>query len=227
MSNSLAPYDAVIFDMDGVLIDTEQLYKQAMQSACRSFGVEMSDAFFMRQVGIASDMARELLRSEFGDSFPLDDYDRHVHDGMIALMADGVPIKPGVPEFLAALKDNDVPIAVATSTARPAALERLTRGGLISFFDHIVTRDDVSKPKPDPEPYLTAAQRLGMDPANCIAIEDSHNGVRSAHGAGMRVIMVPDLLTASEEIAALCHAVMDTMAHVHGSVLEDAARKKA
>lgn len=86
---------------------------------------------------------------------------------------------------------------------------------MIELFDTIVTRDDVTNPKPHPEPYLTAAARLGVDPAHCVAFEDSVSGVRAAHAAGMRTVMVPDLVHPSDEVAALCVAVLETLAHAH------------
>jgi beta-phosphoglucomutase-like phosphatase (HAD superfamily) len=111
-------------------------------------------------------------------------------------------------------------MAVATSSRSPHALSHLGTAGLLELFDTIVTRDDVTNPKPDPEPYLLAASRLGIAPAACLAIEDSHAGVRAAHGAGMQTIMVPDLLPPSDEVRALCDAVMQSLHEVRLAAFE-------
>ena len=108
-----------------------------------------------------------------------------------------------------------MPRAVATSSRSPHAFGHLGRAGLLSLFDAIVTRDDVEHPKPHPEPYLKAASRLGVAPQRCLALEDSHSGVRAAHAAGMQTIMVPDLVSPTAEIERLCVAVMESLGHVH------------
>jgi beta-phosphoglucomutase-like phosphatase (HAD superfamily) len=130
-------------------------------------------------------------------------------------MADAVPVKSGAVELVTALRELDVPLAVATSSRSHHALSHLKAAGVIDFFDTIVTRDDVVNPKPHPEPYLTAAGRLRVDPVHCVAFEDSVSGVRAAHAAGMRTVMVPDLIHPSEDIAALCVAVLESLAHAH------------
>ena len=108
-----------------------------------------------------------------------------------------------------------IPRFIQVSSRAPHALGHLGRAGLLDLFDTIVTRDDVTHPKPHPEPYLLAAHRLAVAPARCIALEDSHSGVRAAHAAGMQTIMVPDLVRPTEEIMGLCVAVLDSLVDVH------------
>jgi HAD superfamily hydrolase (TIGR01509 family) len=129
-------------------------------------------------------------------------------------LAETVPVKHGALALLSALQARHIPIAVATSSRSPHAYGQLGRAGLLDLFETIVTRDDVVNPKPHPEPYLTAAQRLGVAPARCLALEDSHSGVRAAHAAGLQTIMVPDLVRPTEEIAGLCIAVLASLAEV-------------
>ena len=126
----------------------------------------------------------------------------------------GVPVKPGALELVQELRERNIPTAVATSSRNPHATHHLTAAGLLHLFQTIVTRDDVVNPKPHPEPYLTAARRLGVDPLHCLALEDSHAGVHAAHAAGMQTIMVPDLVHPSDEIRALGIAVMESLDHV-------------
>ena len=138
-------------------------------------------------------------------------------------MAETVPVKPGAIEFIEELKRRGVPMAVATSSRSPHAFGHLGRAGLLDLFNTVVTRDDVAHPKPHPEPYLTAAHRLGVAPASCLALEDSYSGVRAAHAAGMQTIMVPDLVPPSPEIEKLCVAVMSSLVDVHRLALPKVA----
>lgn len=211
MPQPLGPFAAIVFDMDGVLLDTEPLYKKAMHQACADLGYEMPEELHNAQIGIPGDVGLRMMQDYFGPEFPIDLYTQYTSKTMRALTADDVPLKPGVHELLFELNTRNIPCAVATSTASPTAPDRLTRAGIIDKFNAVVTRSDVVNGKPHPEPFLTAAKRIGIDPKNCIALEDSHNGIRSAHGAGMKAIMVPDLLQPTPEIEALCFAVLPSL----------------
>lgn len=218
MTHPIGPFDAVIFDMDGVLLDTERLYREASFAACEALGFAMTDAVHMATVGVPADAADRIIIEAMGEAFPFEDFNRTWRGRMREKLDAHVPVKAGVPELLGWLAAADVPAAVATSTGHAAAHEHLHRAGLKPFFRTIVTRDDVDRGKPHPEPYLTAAARLDVDPVRCLAIEDSHNGVRAAHAAGMATVMVPDLLEPTEEIAALCIAVHDSLVHLHDAL---------
>ena len=217
MPQILAPFTAFVFDMDGVLLDTEPLYKQAMHQACEDLGFEMTHELHNAQIGIPHDAGNKMMLKAFGEDFPIALYNEYTHKTMRALTAGDVPVKPGARELIDQLNSRDIPVAVATSTSSPIAPERLKRAGLYDKFSAVVTRSDVTHGKPHPEPFLTAAQRLKVDPTTCIALEDSHNGIRSAHAAGMRPIMVPDLLAPIPEIEALCLAVMPSLHHVRAA----------
>src|SRR5207302_1685493 len=118
-------------------------------------------------------------------------------------------VKPGAVELLDAAESARLPRAVATSSSRAKAMHHLRAAGIVDRFDAVVTRDDVVRGKPHPDLFLRAASALAIAPARCLALEDSYNGVRAAHAAGMPVIMVPDLLPATEEMRGLCHAILD------------------
>lgn len=229
MPQSLGPFAGVVFDMDGVLLDTEPLYKQAMIRACADLGYEMDAELHHAQIGVPADATERMLRVAFGEDFPVARYKRMAHDIMVELTAEGVPIKPGVRELLFELRTRGIPAAVATSTARPIAPDRLAHAGIADMFTAVVTRNEVANGKPHPEPFLTAADGIGVAPDKCIALEDSHNGIRAAHAAGMMAIMVPDLLEPTPEIVKLCHAVMDSLHHVReaafGNDLSSAAMR--
>ena len=202
---------AVIFDMDGLLIDSEILYQKAAIDSARALGFPMSAEVQLLTVGLGADAAEVLLREIMGSEFPFEEYDTNLRAVLARQLMAHVPVKPGVRELLTLLDDLEIPTGVATSTGFEAAHHHLNRADLAPHFATIVTRDDVDNGKPHPEPYLLAAQRLEVEPENCLALEDSHNGVRSAHGAGMQTIMVPDMLQPNDEMAALTIAVMDDL----------------
>ncbi|RDE09385.1 HAD family hydrolase [Pelagibacterium lacus] len=215
MSPLSHPFDAAIFDMDGTLLDTENVFKTIVYEICAELGFEMTEQVHMRMVGSSHETTARLLEETYGTGFSYLEFDTRCRAVMSDRLHQGVPVKPGARELLGALRELDIRLAVATSSRASHALSHLQRAGVIEFFDTIVTRDDVLHPKPHPEPYVTAAGRLGVDPALCIAFEDSHAGVRAAHAAGMRTVMVPDLVQPTDEVAALCAAVLESLAHAH------------
>jgi HAD superfamily hydrolase (TIGR01509 family) len=210
----LAPFDAVVFDMDGTLLDTEMVFKEIVYDVSAGLGFEMTEHVHLAMVGSSHEVTLQLLVEAYGVTFPHAIFDSQCRALMHARLAETVPVKSGVHEMLAELRGRRIPIAVATSSRSPHALGHLGKAGLLDMFAAIVTRDDVTNPKPHPEPYLTAARLIGVRPEQCLAVEDSHSGVRAAHAAGMQTIMVPDLVRPSDEIALLCAAVMESLHHL-------------
>lgn len=212
---SLRPFQAAIFDMDGTLLDTEAVFRDIVYDVCAELGFEMTDNVHRSMVGSSHEHTSRLLIEAYGVSFPYSLFDEKCRVIMRERSHAGVPVKPGAVEFVTELRQRGIPTAVATSSRNPHAAHHLGAAGLLDLFETVVTRDDVVHPKPHPEPYLTAAKRLGIDPAHCLALEDSHAGVHAAHAAGMQTIMVPDLVGPDARIEALGVSIVQNLMLVH------------
>lgn len=197
--------------MDGTLLDTEAVHLRAMAEAGKRLGWNVAQDFLMQMVGIHREETRRMVAAHFGAAFPLHQFFLDSDALFAAANERGVAVRPGAVSLLEHLKCAGVPMAVATSTAAPFAQMRLQRAGLLSYFDTVVTRTDVEHPKPDPEPYLLAVARLGIDPASIVAVEDSYAGVRSATAAGIATVMVPDLLPPTQELMLTTAAILPSL----------------
>ena len=209
---------AVVFDMDGTLLDTEATHRTAMRAAAGALGRDFPDALFLDLVGVHRDANRHTLRGHFGAAFPLDDFHSDADARFEAMWREQVPLRPGARETLEWLADRGLPMAIATSTRSPLAERRLAEAGLSRYFATVVTCDAVTRPKPDPEPFRLAASRLGVACADCVAVEDSPNGLRAAAAAGMMALLVPDLVPPSADTAALAHAILPDLAAVRAAI---------
>ncbi|MHB8531039.1 MAG: HAD family hydrolase [Caulobacteraceae bacterium] len=198
-----------MFDMDGLLIDTERVVRDAMMAVARAQGRELPLQVFLRMVGLPGAASRAVAVDHFGEAFAIDAFDAEVEAVVEAELAAGAVLKSGVVELLDHLDAAKIPYAVATSSNHATVRRHLAP--ILPRFAVVVAAGDYARGKPAADPYLLAAERLGVDPAACLALEDSHNGVRAAHAAGMMTVMVPDLLTPTEEIRALCSAVAETL----------------
>jgi HAD superfamily hydrolase (TIGR01509 family) len=206
---------AVVFDMDGLLFDTERLYLDAMTQTLAGYGYRMEAAFYQTMLGQPWQAIQERLVGRYGADLPVDDIRNTWRKQFAILCEDQLVLKVGALELLDLLDSFGMPYAVATSSPRFRVEEHFSRYALTSRFRHIVAQEDYSRGKPYPDPYLTAASRLGISPQLCLALEDSQNGVRSAAAAGMMTIMVPDLVEPSEDVAALCLSVSRSLHEVH------------
>ena len=205
---------AVVFDMDGLLFDTEAIYQKAILSAASEAGHDMPASVFQRLLGSPWVASRTMLIDHYGEAFDIDALWAAWMRNFETLITDRQFMKPGVTELLDTLDALGILTAIATSSSQATVRRHLATHGLSDRFGHIVGHGDYARGKPAPDPFLLAAKRLGVLPTDCIALEDSHNGVRSAAAAGMMTIMVPDMLPATDDIAALCVGVADSLHQV-------------
>ncbi|MDF2901756.1 MAG: hydrolase, haloacid dehalogenase-like family [Phenylobacterium sp.] len=203
MSLPRAPL-AVVFDMDGLLCDTEVAYRDAMIAVAAEDGYEMPLSLFQSMIGLPGPSSDRKVLDHFGADFAIEDFNNRVRDHVDAACAIGIALKAGVVELLDHLDELNLPRAIATSSSHRAVQSHLGHSGIIPRFNTVVARGDYVLGKPNPDPFLTAAERLGIAPEFCLALEDSHNGVRAAFSAGMMTIMVPDLLDPTPEMHDLC-----------------------
>ena len=194
---------AVVFDMDGLLVDTETVIYRAMRHTAGGFGGDLPFSTFQKMVGLQDAASNAVLVEHFGSGFDLAAWTLAVRAHCHEQMSAGVALKAGVLEIVDYLDQAGLPRAIATSSSLAAVHRNLTPHGLMERFHALITKDVQTRGKPHPEPFLKAAEALGVDPADCLALEDSHNGVRAAHAAGMMTVMVPDMLDPTEEMRTL------------------------
>lgn len=200
-------FQCVIFDMDGTLLSTEILYRKAWQAAAIELGYIVSDDLYARMVGRPNLEAVQTLEQLWGSTFDRARYLERIELLYLEIIAkEGIQPRSGIPDLLEALRRQEVPMAVATSTDRNLAVQKLTTSGLIEYFSTVVGGNEVSRGKPAPDIFLLAASRLGLQPNECLVFEDSDAGVRAASAAGMRCIAVPDIASPAQE--TLKHAWM-------------------
>jgi len=208
-------YKAVIFDMDGLLIDSERVALSMFIEACRENNFEPDINIYNRCIGTTSYKTEEILKDGYGGDFPFEIISKLWEQKYLDEVSNKpVPLKPGVSSLLEHLEKEGVRKAVVTSTDKELALRKLTNAKIVPFFDFVLGRDQVVHGKPNPEIYLTACRMLGEEPANCLALEDSDNGVLAAYYAGLTVIQVPDLVEPSKKVKPLGHKIVKSLEEV-------------
>lgn len=195
---------SIVFDMDGVLFDTEKVCGEAWKSVGRKLNIKNIEYLISSCRGINEEDTKKFIEKNYEGKVSGDECMMLFKESCKDIVQkSGVPVKTGVYELLEYLKENNYNIALATSTNRETVIGYLKEVKIFKYFNAIITGDMIEKGKPEPDIYLRACKEIEKNPEDCIAIEDSFNGIKSAYRAGMKVIMVPDLLQPTEEIKKL------------------------
>lgn len=211
----------IIFDMDGLMIDTEPIAERAWKKTFKDLGYTLSDELNRSMIGRNVPDSNRIVQDAMGADFPIALCRERANAAYTKLLdTEGIPLKNGLIELLEFLQKRSCAMAVATSTPRNLALHKLALTNLTSNFKAIVAGDDVLKGKPAPDLFLAAARLAGATPGRCVVLEDSPAGIRAGHAAGMVPIMIPDLIEPDEEITKLAFAVVPTL-HEAQAVIEE------
>lgn len=202
----------VVFDMDGLMLDTERIIKYSWDVWGERMGYENFGDNIYQTLGKSRVQRNAYFLGKYGSDFPLQDFLDGYHQVYYEYeQVHGIPKKEGLTDLLEVLKRKGIPLAVATSTHQEHSLPEIKRQGILPYFQYVITGDMVSRGKPDPEIYSLACEKLGVKPEETLALEDSYSGIRSAHAAGMKVIMIPDLLRDEAPVADCLYGKMESL----------------
>ena len=203
--------EAVVFDMDGVLFDTERLCMETWQEFADEKGIEDIETAMLGCIGLNRTDTKQFLLDFYGEDFPYEELRVTVSARMQKKMEKEIPILPGVVELLDYLVEKKVKIGLASSSRCEVITSHINRAGIEKYFEVIVGGDMIEHSKPLPDIYLIACEKLAVAPEKCYAIEDSFNGIRSAYSAGMKAIMVPDLVAPTPEMEEKAYVILPSL----------------
>lgn len=208
-------YKAVIFDMDGVIFDSERLVLECWKEIAQREGMEHMEEVFRKCIGTNTKKTKEILLQHYGQEFAYDAFRKEASNLFHSRYDNGrLPMKVGIKELLLYLKEQGFHIGLASSTRYEVVQKELQDAGILSYFQSLTCGDMVKQSKPEPEIFLKACESLSVDAKEAIAIEDSFNGIRSAYRAGMFPIMVPDMITPNEEMKQLAGKILNNLIEV-------------
>lgn len=206
---------AVIFDMDGLMFDTERISFLGFSKALKAHNLTLDKAFFGKTIGTNIKVTEQLYLEHFGADLPFTEvYRQKVFFVKQYIETYNVPVKKGLYELLAFLRQHKIKTAVATSSNRENALHLLNSAQVVNYFDYILCGDEVTKSKPEPEIFLKTAEKLSCPPQNCLVLEDSPKGILAAHRADMKVILIPDMAEIDETMKNLAMTKLHSLSEV-------------
>jgi beta-phosphoglucomutase len=208
----LSEFSAFIFDMDGLVLDTEPTYFAAWRQALREIGLAVDDDVYQKLSGRHYSYIEAYLQNRYGSSFDLVAFNKlSVKHWRQHIQTHGIPVKTGVIELLEFAKRQAIPVCLATNSEAVYARECLSVAGMLDYFPLMVTGDDVEKVKPEPDIFLQAAMLMQVDIGDCLIFEDSHTGILAAAKAGGCAVYVPSILPVQLSTLELCHYVLDDL----------------
>ncbi len=212
---------AFIFDMDGLLVDSETLSAKSWKISAEKHGLPDMEKLFPNLMGSNTTTRMSLLKEAYGDEIDFFVFEEEVKSRVRAWEKEApIPLLPGVQELLTYLKEEGYMIALASSSRKETILNRMNYHGLDRFFSYIISGEDIKISKPNPEIFILCAARLGVPAEECIVLEDSPNGVRAAHAAGMRAVMIPNMCPPTDELRALAYKIYPSLNDVKKALVE-------
>lgn len=214
-------YKAVVFDMDGVIFDSEKCVLESWKEVANEFGIKDIDKVFTKCIGTNEPTTKKIVFDHFGQDFPYEEYRQRSSAIFHEKYDEGrLPMKPGIKELLQYLTEEGYLVGLASSTKEIHVRQEITDAGLLPYFKNLTCGDMLKKSKPEPDIFLMACDNLSVKPEEAIAIEDSYNGIRAAHRAGMFPIMVPDLIPPDDEMRSLAGKICENLIEVKKWLME-------
>ena len=209
--------ELVIFDMDGLMFDTEIISKRAWYEAGQAYGYELDEDFLFGFIGMNVNSIGNAFRKTYGDEFPFEEVNKFQKEKLENILdTEGFEIKKGLLEILDYLDEKKIKKAVATSSGRIKATKLISQAGILNRFDSIICGDEVTKGKPDPEIFLKACSKLDIAPENALVLEDSERGLLAANAGNIKCLVIPDLLEISSENRHLASSILESLLDVKG-----------
>jgi beta-phosphoglucomutase len=218
MQFNMDKVETVIFDMDGVLFDTERVYLNVWTRVCKNYGYKMTKDIYCKVIATGRENVKKVFKKEFGNDIPIEKMYKEKDNALAKEIERKIPLKEGAYEFLTYLRENKYKVALATSASKERMEKQLEQCNIKYLFDEVVCRDDVKETKPNPEIFIKAANKLKVNPENCIVIEDSSAGVKAAYKGNMIPIHVVDLKEADEEIEKYCYKSFNSLIEVKETI---------
>lgn len=219
-------YKAVIFDMDGLLINSEKLCFSAFNDSCQDFGFIVDRSIYHSTIGTNDAQTKDILSKYISGGVSYDIFKSHWDSKYETKILDGeLLLKDGVMKLLNVLDELSIPAAVATSTSYSKAIIKLEKVKILKSFSVVIGGDQVKRSKPQPDIYISTSKSLRIAPEKCLVLEDSDNGVRSALAAGMKVIQIPDIITPSKDTKKLGHMICHSLNEVVDYIISCHDRK--
>lgn len=219
--NKLKEIQAVVFDMDGLMFDSERYVQKSWDIAGERLGYGPLGHNIVNTLGTNLTNRKKYFLEHYGNDFPFDKFLDGYRDAYYELVEDGVPAKKGLHEILKVLREKGLKIGVATSSSEEHAVSNLKREGIFDYFDSVITGNMIEYGKPEPDIYIEACRQLKVNPSKAIALEDAINGIRSAHGAGMNPVMIPDIVQDTSKVDDIlfgkCESLLEFAEILQGS----------
>jgi len=208
-------FDAILFDKDGTIFDSERVCCDAWLATAKAFDVHFTADMFKKFIGIPTHKCNQMAHQHFGLTFPMDNFILEVGRYISAKKRQGLPIKKGFERFFDYILENQVPVGVVTSSSYESVIESFQKTNFLQALDVLVTFDDITHPKPAPDCYLLACQKLSVSPQRVLVFEDSNAGIEAALAAGCHTIAIPDLVELEPALLRRCHHTLASFDEVY------------